>query len=59
MAFKVSNGQIHTTSGLLTLEDFSLAKDDTLTIDKALQSSLSEASGRTTDVTPTQHLSRI
>jgi Cellulase (glycosyl hydrolase family 5) len=34
----------HTTSGLLTLEDFSLAKGDTLTIDKALQGSLHEAS---------------
>ena len=31
------------TSGLLTLEDFSLAKGDTLTIDKALQGSLHEA----------------
>ena len=34
----------HTTSGLLTLEDFSLAKGDTLTIDKSLQGSLHEAS---------------
>ena len=34
----------HATSGLLTLEDFSLAKGDTLTIDKALQGSLHEAS---------------
>ena len=34
----------HTTSGLLTLEDFSLAKGDTLTIDKALQGSLHQAS---------------
>ena len=36
----------HTTSGLLTLEDFSLAKGDTLTIDKALQGSLHQASDR-------------
>ena len=34
----------HTTSGLLTLEDFSLAKGDTLTIDRTLQGSLHEAS---------------
>jgi hypothetical protein len=34
----------HATSGLLKLEDFSLAKGDTLTIDKALQGSLSQAS---------------
>jgi hypothetical protein len=34
----------HTTSGLLTLEDFSLAKGDTLTVDKTLQGSLHEAS---------------
>ncbi len=34
----------HTTSGLLTLEDFSLAKGDTLTVDKSLQGSLHEAS---------------
>ena len=34
----------HSTSGLLTLEDFSLAKGDTLTIDKSLQGSLHEAS---------------
>ena len=33
----------HSTSGLLTLEDFSLAKGDTLTIDKSLQGSLHEA----------------
>jgi hypothetical protein len=37
----------HTTSGLLTLEDFSLEKGDTLTIDKALQGSLHEASDET------------
>ena len=34
----------HTSSGLLTLEDFSLAKGDTLTIDKTLQGSLDQAS---------------
>ena len=34
----------HSTSGLLTLEDFSLTKGDTLTIDKSLQGSLHEAS---------------
>jgi hypothetical protein len=34
----------HTTSGLLTLADFSLAKGDTLTIDKSLQGSLHETS---------------
>ena len=34
----------HTTSGLLTIDDFSLAKGDTLTLDKALQGSLSQAS---------------
>ena len=34
----------HSTSGLLTLEDFSLAKGDTLTIDKSLQGSLHETS---------------
>ena len=34
----------HATSGQLTLEDFSLAKGDTLTIDKSLQGSLHEAS---------------
>jgi hypothetical protein len=34
----------HAGSGLLKLEDFSLAKGDTLTIDKALQGSLSQAS---------------
>jgi Ca-dependent carbohydrate-binding module xylan-binding/Glycosyl hydrolase family 26 len=34
----------HTTSGLLTLRDFSLAKGDTLTIDKSLQGSLHETS---------------
>ena len=34
----------HSTSGLLTLEDFSLAKGDTLTVDKTLQGSLHEAS---------------
>ena len=33
----------HSTSGLLTLEDFSLAKGDTLTVDKSLQGSLHEA----------------
>jgi hypothetical protein len=37
----------HTASGLLTLEDFSLAKGDTLTVDKSLQGSLHEASDRT------------
>ena len=30
----------HSTSGILTVEDFSLAKGDTLTVDKALQGSL-------------------
>jgi hypothetical protein len=34
----------HTTSGLLTLEDFSLAKGDTLTVNKSLEGSLHEAS---------------
>ena len=34
----------HSTSGLLTLEDFSLTKGDTLTIDKSLQGSLHETS---------------
>jgi Ca2+-binding RTX toxin-like protein len=34
----------HTASGLLTLEGFSLAKGDTLAVDKSLQSSLHEAS---------------
>ena len=34
----------HSTSGLLTLKDFSLAKVDTLTIDKSLQGSLHETS---------------
>jgi Ca-dependent carbohydrate-binding module xylan-binding len=33
----------HATSGSLTLEDFSLAKGDTLTIDKSLQGSFHEA----------------
>jgi hypothetical protein len=33
----------HATGGLLTLEDFSLAKGDTLTIDKSLQGSLHQA----------------
>ena len=33
----------HATSGLLTLEDFSLAKGDTLTVDKSLQGSLHQA----------------
>ncbi|HXA26921.1 MAG TPA: cellulase family glycosylhydrolase [Acetobacteraceae bacterium] len=32
----------HANSGLLTLEDFSIAKGDSLTIDKALQGSLQE-----------------
>jgi hypothetical protein len=34
----------HANSGLLTLEDFSIAKGDTLTIDKALQGSLQQTS---------------
>jgi hypothetical protein len=34
----------HATSGVLKLEDFSLAKGDTLTIDKSLQGALSQAS---------------
>jgi hypothetical protein len=34
----------HANSGLLTLEDFSLAKGDTLSVDKALQGSLQQAS---------------
>ncbi len=34
----------HANSGLLTIEDFSLAKGDTLTVDKALQGSLQQAS---------------
>ncbi|MBV9250436.1 MAG: hypothetical protein JO227_14470, partial [Acetobacteraceae bacterium] len=34
----------HASSGSLTMEDFSLAKGDTLTIDKSLQASLHEAS---------------
>ena len=34
----------HSTSGLLTLEDFSMAKGDTLTVDKSLQGSLHAAS---------------
>ena len=34
----------HANSGLLTLQDFSLAKGDTLTVDKALQGSLQQAS---------------
>jgi hypothetical protein len=34
----------HAGSGLLTIEDFALAKGDTLTVDKALQGSLSQAS---------------
>jgi uncharacterized protein (TIGR01370 family) len=34
----------HTSSGFLTLEDFALAKGDTLTVDKALQGSLQQAS---------------
>jgi hypothetical protein len=33
----------HSTSGLLTMEDFSLAKGDTLTIDKAMQGSVHQA----------------
>jgi hypothetical protein len=34
----------HATSGLLTVEDFSTAKGDTLTIDKSLQGSMQQAS---------------
>ncbi len=34
----------HADGGLLTLEDFSLAKGDTLTIDKSLQGSLHQMS---------------
>ena len=34
----------HATSGVLKLEDFSLAKGDTLTIDKSLQASFAQAS---------------
>ncbi len=34
----------HASSGLLTIEDFSIAKGDTLTVDKALQGSLVETS---------------
>jgi hypothetical protein len=34
----------HASSGLLKLEDFSIAKGDTLTVDKALQGSLLQAS---------------
>jgi len=34
----------HATSGVLKLEDFSLAKGDTLTIDKSLQGALTQAS---------------
>jgi hypothetical protein len=34
----------HASSGLLTIEDFSIAKGDTLTVDKALQGSLVEIS---------------
>jgi uncharacterized protein (TIGR01370 family) len=34
----------HANSGLLTLQDFSLAKGDTLTVDKALQGSLQQTS---------------
>jgi hypothetical protein len=34
----------HANDGLLTIEDFSLAKGDTLTVDKALQGSLLQAS---------------
>ena len=34
----------HANSGLLTIEDFSIAKGDTLTVDKALQGSLQQAS---------------
>jgi hypothetical protein len=33
----------HATGGLLTVEDFSLAKGDTLTVDKSLQASLHQA----------------
>jgi hypothetical protein len=35
---------VHATSGVLELEDFSLAKGDTLTIDKSLQASFAQAS---------------
>jgi beta-glucanase (GH16 family) len=34
----------HANSGMLTIQDFSLAKGDTLTVDKALQGSLKQAS---------------
>ena len=34
----------HAGSGLLTIEDFALAKGDTLTVDMAFQGSLSQAS---------------
>jgi hypothetical protein len=34
----------HAGSGLLTLDDFSLAKGDTLIIDKSLQTSLQQSS---------------
>ena len=34
----------HANGGLLTIEDFSSAKGDTLTVDKALQGSLQQAS---------------
>jgi hypothetical protein len=34
----------HASSGLLTIEDFSLAKGDTLTVDTALQAALVETS---------------
>jgi hypothetical protein len=34
----------HATSGLLTVEDFSTAKGDTLTVDKSLQGSMQQAS---------------
>ena len=40
-----SDGYVfHATGGLLTIEDFSLAKGDTLTVDKALEGSLTQAS---------------
>ncbi len=35
---------VHANSGLLKLEDFSIAKGDTLTVDKALQGALQRTS---------------
>ena len=34
----------HANGGLLKLEDFSIAKGDTLTVDKAMQGSMQQAS---------------